>query len=88
VKITVVATGFDAEPLQQTQSFQTPAQRYLSKPVQSGSAARAADARPMKEDKPFEQPGVKSTSLNLNEEELEVPAFMRKPIGGNTQKPQ
>jgi len=88
VKITVVATGFDAEPLQQTQSFQTPAQRYLSKPVTSGSAARAADARPMKEDKPFEQPGVKSTSLNLNEEELEVPAFMRKPIGGNTQKPQ
>ncbi len=88
VKITVVATGFDAEPLQQTQSFQTPAQRYLSKAPTSGSAARAADARPMKEEKPFEQPGVKSTALNLNEEELEVPAFMRKPIGNNNQKAQ
>ncbi len=78
VKCTVVATGFDSEPLQQVQNFQTPAQRYLTKSANATSqgARPAADMRPSME-KPIE--GTKPAS-ELDAQELEVPAFMRKPI--------
>lgn len=78
VKCTVVATGFDAEPTAQTQSFQTPAQRYLTNPkAASGTVSpRGTDMR--KEEK---LPDFSAKSgPQLDEEELEVPAFMRKPI--------
>lgn len=73
VKVTVVATGFDNEPLAQAPAMQTPAQRYLSK-AQPGRAG--ADTRSM--EKPAE--GAVKPATNLDEEELEVPAFMRKPL--------
>ncbi len=75
VKCTVVATGCDAPDLASPQAFQTPAQRYLQKVP----AARTPGEREMhgvKEDK--ETP--KSSNPALDEAELEVPAFMRKPL--------
>lgn len=74
VKCTVVATGFDNEPLTQTQTFQTPAQRYLTKA--SGTTGRSAPD--MRSDKPMIEGSKPATQLD--EEELEVPAFMRKPL--------
>lgn len=76
VKCTVVATGFDHEQLAQTQAFQTPAQRYLTnnkQPAapQSGRTEAPRDVRTEGGNKP---------ALELSEEELEVPAFMRKPL--------
>lgn len=78
IKCTVIATGFDLAEQNKQAAFQTPAQRYLSKP-QTGAnampgAGRREDARPMLD------PLLKSTTVPLDEEELEVPAFMRKPI--------
>lgn len=79
VKCTVVATGFDMEAPQQTQSFQSPAQRYLTK-AQQGSPAPSG--RPMPEGRGMDRPEVAGTkpATHLDEEELEVPAFMRKPL--------
>jgi cell division protein FtsZ len=73
VKCTVVATGFDNEALSQTQAFQTPAQRYLSKP----GAPAGRSQEPLRDTKM--EGGVKP-AVELSEEELEVPAFMRKPL--------
>jgi len=81
IKCTVVATGFDSEPLEQTQTFQTPAQRYLTKAAGTGnqtpSGRPAPDMRGSMEKPVIE--GAKPAT-QLDEEELEVPAFMRKPI--------
>ncbi len=74
VKCTVVATGFDNEPLSQTQAFQSPAQRYLSKPGAAPTGRSQEIARETKM-----EGGVKP-AVELSEEELEVPAFMRKPL--------
>ncbi len=78
VKCTVIATGFDAHELSQTSAFQSPSQRYLSKPT--GVARPAQETRSMRDEKPMMQEAQKS-GLQLDEEELEVPAFMRKTIG-------
>lgn len=78
VKCTVIATGFDSHENTQTSAFATPAQRYLTKNVVQ-STPRTADTRAPAPEK-FE-PLSKSTAPQLNEEELEVPAFMRKTIG-------
>jgi cell division protein FtsZ len=81
VKCTVIATGFDAHELTQVQSFQSPSQRYLTKAAGSAPAARPApDMRSQREERPMMQEPVKN-GLQLDEEELEVPAFMRKTIG-------
>lgn len=79
VKCTVIATGFDAHELSQTQAFASPSQRYLSKAAGASSAVRPA-AAPMRDERPMMQEAQK-TGPQLNEEELEVPAFMRKTIG-------
>ena len=80
VKCTVVATGFDAHELSQVQSFQSPSQRYLTKAAGFAPAPRAPEVRPMREERPM-MPEAQKSGLQLNEEELEVPAFMRKTIG-------
>lgn len=80
IKCTVVATGFDSEPLEQTQTFQTPAQRYLTKAAGNAPSAGGRPAPDMRAnmDKPVIEGAKPATQLD--EEELEVPAFMRKPI--------
>ena len=82
VKCTVIATGFDAHELSQVQSFQSPSQRYLSKaPTSSSAPARPApEMRSPRDEKPM-MPEAQKSGLQLDEEELEVPAFMRKTIG-------
>lgn len=81
VKCTVIATGFDSHELSQVQSFQSPSQRYLTKAAGTPPAARSAsDMRSMREERPMMQEAQKS-GVQLDEEELEVPAFMRKTIG-------
>jgi len=76
VKCTVIATGFDPAESQSTPSFATPAQRYLTKAA--GPSAPMTDRAPGFKDDKLEP--MKSSAPQLNEEELEVPAFMRKPI--------
>ncbi len=73
VKCTVIATGFDSQEVAAAPVFQTPAQRYLQKPA---GGMRADEGRGVKEEK--EMP--KSGAPILDEAELEVPAFMRKPL--------
>ncbi len=81
VKCTVIATGFDSHELSQVQSFQSPSQRYLTKAAGMPPAARSApDTRSMREERTHVQEAPKS-GMQLDEEELEVPAFMRKTIG-------
>ncbi|MBI5155716.1 cell division protein FtsZ [Candidatus Peregrinibacteria bacterium] len=76
VKCTVIATGFDAPEIGQTAAFQTPAQRYLTKAP--GRSATERETSTFKEEK--DALSAKSTSPALDEAELEVPAFMRKPL--------
>ena len=83
VKCTVIATGFDATESSQSSSFATPAQRYLTKavtgaPQQQMQGKTDRDTR-LKDDGKMDVT-MKSSALQLDEEELEVPAFMRKPI--------
>ena len=80
VKCTVIATGFEEAEKAHAPSFATPAQRYLTK--QPG--ARQADVREspthLRSDEKAADAAAKSTSVHLDEQELEVPAFMRKPL--------
>lgn len=76
VKCTVVATGFDTVPLSGEHMHRLPTGKMV------GFSDREAPARERiryeeKEVSAFE---ARSTAVQLNEEELEVPAFMRKPI--------
>jgi len=79
VKCTVIATGFDSADLPQSASFQTPAQRYLTKAA--GTTSPRSDDR-RRDDKLITGDNMmpKSSAPQLDEEELEVPAFMRKPL--------
>jgi cell division protein FtsZ len=81
VKCTVIATGFDSAESQSPSAFATPAQRYLTKagtPQPAATNAPRNDVRPFKDEKM--DMSAKSTAPQLDEAELEVPAFMRKPI--------
>lgn len=85
VKCTVVATGFDAEELGGTSAHATPAQRYLNKGASLAANTRAPekDTAPSREEHHVsKEVPTRSVSSNFNEEELEVPAFMRKPVSG------
>lgn len=80
IKVTVIATGFDEKEGFTPATMATPATRMLKNPM---SATRSTSSSPEKTDRM--QPSVtdntlKSTAIPLNEEELEVPAFMRKPL--------
>jgi cell division protein FtsZ len=75
VKVTVVATGFSEKDTSVSPSMSTPAARMMKNTFARPSAEKAEGRNQQVND-----PNVKSTSPLFNEEELEVPAFMRKPI--------
>ena len=71
IKCTVVATGFDAEPISTVQSINMPRMKsFGSHPVEAET--KREDGRSVA--------NVAKPTLGITEEELEVPAFMRKPI--------
>lgn len=83
VKCTVVATGFDSEtPSSPNYSVGAAGARNLKSVLQNAASTTPDDRRMEraqgKDTNSFYD--AKSTALNLNEEELEVPAFMRKPL--------
>lgn len=97
VKVTVVATGFEAEPTVIGRSAapgrsvltgkyatpSTPATSASSAVESSIPAAQTTEApAPVSSPRDAAPMEATSTSLDLNEEELEVPAFMRKPVSG------
>lgn len=73
VKCTVVATGFDSAPLTSAASAPTSAQRF----TKNGLNGKVPPMPSLKEEKPLENG---KRALSISEEELEVPAFMRKKI--------
>ncbi len=74
VKCTVVATGFDEKEKLAAGMLQSPAQRYLSKNSATARTEREADKPPV-------DPTMKTgNNAQFDEVELEVPAFMRKPL--------
>lgn len=78
VKVTVVATGFSEKENAVTPAMANPAARLM----------KSTFSRPATQEKPemrqtqqiVNDPNVKTSVPQFNEEELEVPAFMRKPI--------
>ncbi len=82
VKCTVIATGFDSQPLNAPMSMGSPLQRTL-KSSSPAISPRASDNGRNNHDQSHHQTNdgtLRSTALQVNEEELEVPAFMRKPL--------
>jgi cell division protein FtsZ len=83
VKCTVIATGFDDHELSQTAAYSTPAQRYLGSKNPGGAIPsqplRNPEREVRREDRVMDTT-AKSSSPQLDEQELEVPAFMRKPL--------
>jgi cell division protein FtsZ len=77
VKVTVVATGFVEKENIATPAIANPAQRLMKNTFSRSSVSEKPETR--MQPSPLD-PNVKSTGPQLNEEELEVPAFMRKPI--------
>ncbi len=77
IKVTVVATGFSDKENIPVPAAANPVQRQM-KNAFSRPASQERDTRQPQQS--FLDPNVKSTSPQLNEEELEVPAFMRKPL--------
>ena len=73
VKCTVIATGFDTATLLPTVSAPTSAQRF----VKNGLNGKVPQTPSFREEKPVENG---KRNLPISEEELEVPAFMRKKI--------
>lgn len=75
VRCTVIATGFD----EQSGSGLSSGSQLLKKTL-SGTGSSASKYSEQKTEKNKNAFEAKSTALDLNEEELEVPAFMRKTI--------
>lgn len=80
VKCTVVATGFDEARLSSPSMIGVGSQRPLQKAL-AGQPERNVDQSRKLQDERFMN--AKSTRVDLDQEELEVPAFMRKPISKN-----
>lgn len=78
VKVTVIATGFDDQTTTSPQ-MGTPAQRILKSNFGRTILPSAAEKTESRREQSTD-PSVKSTAMDLNLEELEVPAFMRKPL--------
>nr|MBP9751107.1 hypothetical protein [Candidatus Peribacteraceae bacterium] len=81
VKCTVIATGFDNQPLNAPMSMVSPLQRTLktAAPIARGGQQDHGG----RDQNSHHQPNdgmLQSTAPQVNMEELEVPAFMRKPI--------
>jgi cell division protein FtsZ len=76
VKCTVVATGFEMAPDISEAARSIPSLRNLGMPNQENTSDSL-----QKEEEPRSQSfEARSTAVDLNEEELEVPAFMRKTV--------
>jgi cell division protein FtsZ len=78
VKVTVVATGFSDSEKPMTAQMLTPAQRHLKGALSRPSTMTEKPETTMRPS--AMESNVKSTAVDLSEEELEVPAFMRKPL--------
>jgi cell division protein FtsZ len=72
VKVTVIATGFEEKELMPAAAY-APGQQLKTILKRSLASEKA-------ETKPGLEAGLKSTAVELDEAELEVPAFMRKPL--------
>ncbi len=79
VKVTVIATGFDDHTTLMPAQMGTPAQRILKSNFGRTILPSAASNTEARRETPADTT-VKSTAMDLNMEELEVPAFMRKPL--------
>ncbi len=77
IKCTVIATGFEAQQSASSLATSAPAFRTLSGLKKQEDTRK--DDRSMSSNK--DRLAVQSTAVDLNEEELEVPTFMRKKIG-------
>ena len=85
VKCTVIATGFEAESLATTSSASMGQASALKSALSSSIPSAKSDEFPQeKESEPriVDPLEAKSTAVQLDEEELEVPAFMRKTVSG------
>lgn len=80
VKCTVIATGFDSAPISSVASAPASTQRL----VKNGFNGKALHVSSFKEEKPVEHG---KRNLPISEEELEVPAFMRRKVEGVGGKP-
>lgn len=78
VKCTVIATGFDEKKDSMSSASAAPLMRQLPSYKKQEAAKSANDAAPARGDDAV----IKLAGTQLNEEELEVPTFMRKKIGG------
>lgn len=74
VKCTVIATGFEPQELASRASFSMPAKRPLAEALSSSQRSSSQS----------QQSGetIDSSASHIDEEELEVPAFMRKKVSG------
>jgi cell division protein FtsZ len=79
VKCTVVATGFSDEKLVSSPAM-TPAQKLTKSTFSRPSAAAPSMDRQEQRTGSVLDAGIKSTAPSFDEGELEVPAFMRKPL--------
>jgi cell division protein FtsZ len=77
VKCTVVAAGFDTETTSSTPAIGTSTTRTLKSTLSDAAPSSDFDSDKSAKEPFFE---AKSTAPDINEEELEVPAFMRKPL--------
>ena len=87
IKCTVIATGFEAEALNSISSAAAPmaqGQALRSALASSSSSMSSSDTHKEKEEHQTTSDFLeaKSTAVELDEAELEVPAFMRKTVSG------
>lgn len=75
IKCTVIATGFTDEKPSPAAAMMSPAQRHLQSAMSRSPMRISGESQ-----KRSLEPGLKSTAPDLSEEELEIPAFMRKPL--------
>ncbi len=83
VKVTVVATGFEPVEAPRPYAVGNPAKRTLAHAMSQGSSRTDARVEDRREREVLGSSllEARSTAVQLNEEELEVPAFMRKRVG-------
>lgn len=81
VKCTVVATGFDNEPASASHAMAPSRHLKSFSTLQSSSSEKhEAGKREERRSEQAQSPQPKAGGFDLSEEELEVPAFMRKPL--------
>lgn len=89
IKCTVIATGFDTERQSSAAGYAVPGKRPVAAPAYastqpSAMQKMATDYRQeQKDNRGTTMLEAKSTTMRLDEEELEVPAFMRKKVTGS-----